>query len=408
MPAARPTSPRRTRRDGRLRERRGRLNGSRRRGREREVAGRLVRRVSGRHRQGRIFDLADRLRDRAPGAEPAAGRYPQRARGVTGDGWAAVGGAVAPGRRVVGQLRDGGKQPLGVGVPWVGEQPLGRCDLDDPAQVHDRDPVAEVPDDGQVVRDEQQGQAELAAQVAQQVQDRGLDADVQGRYRLVGHQDLGAQRQGPRDRHPLPLPAGELPGVGAQRVFPEPDQREQFLAVGLRRAVGNDVMHLEQLAEHAADGEPRVQRGVRVLENHLDPPLVGARPAGRQTPAVEGDLAAVGWAQPGQGQRERRLARTRLPDQGQRLASGQVEVDAVHGVQHPLLVPDPGAEGGADREMDGHILGCQQRPIAGRAGLSDREARSGRPGRIERSAAHDRVRSAAAARSAATASWQRS
>src|SRR5258708_5344942 len=106
-------------------------------------------------------------------------------------------------------------------------------------------------------------------------------------------------------------PAGERPGVGAQRVFPERDQREEFLAVGLRRAVRNDVMHLEQLAEHAADGEPRVQRGVRVLEDHLDPPLVGARPAGRETPAVEGDLATVGGAPPGQGPRERRPARTR-------------------------------------------------------------------------------------------------
>src|SRR5260221_307695 len=130
---------------------------------------------------------------------------------------------------------------------------------------------------------------------------------------LGGHQDLGAQRQGPRDRHPLPLPAGELPRVGAQRVFPEPDQREQFLAVGLRRAVRNDVMHLEQLAEHAADGEPRVQRGVRVLEDHLDPPLVGARPAGPETPALAGDLATGGGAQARHGQPERRLARNPPP-----------------------------------------------------------------------------------------------
>ncbi len=34
--------------------------------------------------------------------------------------------------------------------------------LDDLAEVHDRDPVADVPDDRQVVRDEDVGEAELA------------------------------------------------------------------------------------------------------------------------------------------------------------------------------------------------------------------------------------------------------
>ena len=54
----------------------------------------------------------------------------------------------------------------------------------------------------------------LAAQVLEQVQDRGLHADVQRRHRLVGHQQVRRQGQRPGDRDALPLAAGELPRVG--------------------------------------------------------------------------------------------------------------------------------------------------------------------------------------------------
>ncbi len=53
------------------------------------------------------------------------------------------------------------------------------CALDDPAEVHHRDLVRDVLDDGEVVRDEEVGQPEVALQVGQQVDDLGLDRDVE-------------------------------------------------------------------------------------------------------------------------------------------------------------------------------------------------------------------------------------
>jgi hypothetical protein len=41
------------------------------------------------------------------------------------------------------------------------------------------------------------GQVQAALEVAQQVQDLRLDRDVEGRHRLVGHQQLGVDGQGP-------------------------------------------------------------------------------------------------------------------------------------------------------------------------------------------------------------------
>src|SRR5690348_17437130 len=48
----------------------------------------------------------------------------------------------------------------------------------------------DVPDDGEVVRDEQVGEVELVAQVLEQVDHTGLDGHVQRRHRLVEHQHL--------------------------------------------------------------------------------------------------------------------------------------------------------------------------------------------------------------------------
>ncbi len=100
--------------------------------------------------------------------------------------------------------------------------------LHDPAEVHDRDPVGDVPDHRQVVRDEQVGQAELLLQVLQQVDDAGLDRHVQRRHRLVEDQHLRPQRERAGDADALPLAAGELVRVPVAVLRVEPDRSQQL------------------------------------------------------------------------------------------------------------------------------------------------------------------------------------
>jgi hypothetical protein len=57
---------------------------------------------------------------------------------------------------------------------------LARPDLAQLAQVHHRHPVADLLDQGEVVGDEQVGQPQLRAKPLEQVEDLGLDEDVQG------------------------------------------------------------------------------------------------------------------------------------------------------------------------------------------------------------------------------------
>ena len=51
--------------------------------------------------------------------------------------------------------------------------------LDDFAEIHDRDPVGHVANDRQVVRDEQIGGAAAGLEAAHQVDDLGLDRDIE-------------------------------------------------------------------------------------------------------------------------------------------------------------------------------------------------------------------------------------
>ncbi len=51
-------------------------------------------------------------------------------------------------------------------------------------------------DHAEIVGDEDVGQVERALQLVQEVQDLGLDRDVQGRDRLVGDDQPGPEDQG--------------------------------------------------------------------------------------------------------------------------------------------------------------------------------------------------------------------
>jgi len=60
-----------------------------------------------------------------------------------------------------------------------GENALLRGELDDLAEIHDRDPMGHVLDDGEIMADEEEREAELALQVLQQVHDLRLDGNVE-------------------------------------------------------------------------------------------------------------------------------------------------------------------------------------------------------------------------------------
>ena len=112
------------------------------------------------------------------------------------------------------------------------------ADLDDLAEVHDRDPVREVPHHGEVVGDEDERDAELACEFLEQVHDLRLDRHVQRGDRFVGDDQLRAEGEGAGDADALALAAGELMRVAVVVLGVEPDDLQQLLDPGAVRPSG--------------------------------------------------------------------------------------------------------------------------------------------------------------------------
>ena len=254
--------------------------------------------------------------------------------------------ALAAQRRV--GHRHGRQQRLGVRVRRAGVDLVLRPQLGHPAEVHDADPVRDVPHDGQVVGDEDVRQAELVLQLLHQVDDLGLHRDVERRDRLVADEHLRVQRDAAGDADALPLATRELVGVAVDVLGVEPDEVEQLLDPLAAPTLRHDVLvDLERLSDDVADRHPGVERGVGVLEDDLD---VATQPAhlapGRAAPVgtLEDDLARGGLLEAHEQPAQRGLATAGLADDAERLALVQVEAHAVDGLdladraaQHTLL-----------------------------------------------------------------------
>src|SRR5262249_42181155 len=92
------------------------------------------------------------------------------------------------------------------------------------------------------------------------------------------------------------------------------------------------MLEAEGRADDRADGMPRVQRRVRVLEDHLDVPPERphlAWPQVGDVVAVENDPPSGGLKEAGQQTAGGRLAASRFAHQPERLALADAEVNAV-------------------------------------------------------------------------------
>ncbi len=250
------------------------------------------------------------------------------------------------------------------------------ADLGHLAEVHHTDPVRDVPDDRQVVGDEEVGQVELVLQSLHQVDDLCLDGDVQGRHRLVADDDLGVQGQAAGDADALALTAGELVRIAVDVLRVEADDVQELLhlaaPVALRGHLGVDV---ERLPDDVAHRHTGVQRGVGVLEHHLDVPADRLQRAPGQLGdvlALVEDLAGGRLLQHHQQLGDRGLAASGLAHYAERLALEEVEGDAVDRLDRPDLLLEEDALG--EREVLDQVAHLQDRlaPLDRRLDRGDR------------------------------------
>ncbi len=252
------------------------------------------------------------------------------------------------------------EEGLAVRVAWRVEDGLGGSPLDDPAQVHDRDRVAHVGHDRQVVGDHEVRHSELALQFGEQVQDLRLRRHVERGDRFVEHEELGPDAEGPGDRRALQLAARDVARVALGEGRREPDEVEQLRDLGLLFLHRQLEVGGQRLAHAGADARGGVERGVGVLEDGLHLPSHRSQLAARDlgdVDAVEPHLARGGLDDAQDEAGERRLARPRLAHQSHRLAGFDLDVDAVDG---PHVADRPPQEVALDREQLREALGADE------------------------------------------------
>jgi hypothetical protein len=187
------------------------------------------------------------------------------------------------------------------------------------------------------VADQHQREPVLPPEPLEQRDDLVTGVLVEVASRLVGQQHPRVFHQGPRDRHPLLLPAGELgrqvPGaVGQPHEFQCPrralaplggadaQRHERGLHVLVRAERGDQVEGLEDEAERAGPHPP--DRAV-------------ARP--RQIGAPEPDVAGGGPVEAAEQLQQRRLAMAGLALDGEPLPLADLKAQVTDGEY--LLVP---------------------------------------------------------------------
>lgn len=234
----------------------------------------------------------------------------------------------------------------------IGEQAFGRAGFHDLPEVQDGDVVADVLDHPEIVGDEQVAEAEIVLQPAQEVEDLCLYRDVEGGDGLVAAEEFRAAGERAGDGDALALAAGKLVREEPRLIRAQAHglHEPQHLAAAL--LLRADVQKIHRLADDVPGPAARVQGGVRVLENELDPPPErGQGIAAQREDAfpVEQDVAGGGLHKahdpPGHGG----LAAAALADEPERPAPLQREGNVVRRVHEALAVEEVALHG---READ--------------------------------------------------------
>ncbi len=146
-------------------------------------------------------------------------------------------------------------------------------------------------------------------------------------------EQLRLERERARDRHALALAARELPRMRVERPRPEPDQVEQLAAARVDRRLRHHLVRAQQLRQRLPHRHPRVERRVRILEHHLDPPALAPL-------ALRGQRLALVADRPRRsGRRARRCSgrasTCRSPTRRRGRASRRVAIVEVDAVDRP-------------------------------------------------------------------------
>ena len=231
-------------------------------------------------------------------------------------------------RFALDHMRDGGDQPLGVGVAWIAQHVGDGALFDHRALLHDDDAIGDFRDNAKIVRDEHDAHVLFALQPPDQGEDLRLGGDVESRRRLVGDQKIGLECERHGDHDALALPTRELERIlVAQNLrLRQTDFAEQIdnrLGAG-RGGAGPVCFH--DLRHLLADSHQRIERRKRILEDDGD--RTATQAAHHVFPGAGEIVALEPYASLRNPHRRRQQAHDGI--RGDRLAGAGLADDAEH------------------------------------------------------------------------------
>jgi hypothetical protein len=233
--------------------------------------------------------------------------------------------------------------------------------LDDLAEIHDGRALGDAAYHVEIVADQQIGEAKVALQVEQQIEELALDRYVEPGGRLVRDDDLGTHHERASDADAASLSSRDLMRKLREHVGRQAEALQDVveLLTGLRAW---QRMNGDRLLQRAADRHPRRQRGDRILQQQLHAPAECERRLGELLP----DRAAADFHRPRRERREsdqhtaqRALARSGFADKPEDFALADGERDVIEGthsaVEHDAHVGEFDERGSGGR---GESHGC--------------------------------------------------
>jgi len=144
--------------------------------------------------------------------------------------------------------------------------------LDDAPEIHDCHSIGHVAHDREFMGDQQHAETGMTLQILQQIENLRLDRHIERRYRLIEDEERGSYSQSAGEADPLPLATAEAAGQAIGDALRQPDFAQQTRHLLRRCRRRTNSMKEQNFAESRGNALARIERGVRILKDHLDLP----------------------------------------------------------------------------------------------------------------------------------------
>jgi hypothetical protein len=207
-------------------------------------------------------------------------------------------------------------------------------------KVHDRNAIADILDNAQIVRDKDHRQGEIALQLLKQIEHLGLNGDIKGRDRLIGDDELGIAGEGPCNADALTLAAAELVWIALGMGAIEANPFEQIVHAGTALCGTPYTMDRERIGNNAPRCFAWIERGKGILKHDLHASahcLELCAAHGPHILAIEQDTSSRGFKQTHDQTYRCTLSTATLANEPEGFAWLYRQIDTINGAQRASL-----------------------------------------------------------------------